>query len=76
MSKTQNTEELPDTVKTLMDVKNSTCDIDSYKGRTTFVINKESKYPFSFGIPKAKLILKHLEALQNFVSSNGHRLTR
>lgn len=72
--KSENTEQLSDTVKSLFDVENSTCSIDSFKGRPTFAINKNSPYPFSFGIPKAKLILKHVDALRVFVESNGQRL--
>ena len=71
----QNTEEMSETVKSLMDVDGSTCCIDSFKGRPTFAINKDKAYPFSFGVPKAKLILKHIDALRNFVASDGRRLT-
>ena len=73
---TENTETVSDTVKSLFDVEHSTCSIDSFKGRPTFAINKNSPYPFSFGIPKAKLILKHVDALRNFVESDGQRLTK
>jgi hypothetical protein len=62
------------TVESLMDEQNSTCCIDSYKGRPTFAINKESPYPFSFGLLKARLIVKHMEALQKFVESDGRSL--
>jgi len=71
----ENSEQMSDTVKSLMDVAGSTCCIDSFKGRPTFAINKDKAYPFSFGLPKAKLIIKHIEALRNFVASEGQRLT-
>jgi hypothetical protein len=65
------------TVASLMDVDNSTCCIDSYKGRPTFAINKNknSPYPFSFGLLKARLLVKHMDALKNFVDSEGKSLT-
>jgi len=71
---TENEDQVSDTVKSLMDVEGSTCCIDSYKGRSTFAINKNTKYPFSFGLLKAKLILKHIEALRSFVESDGQRI--
>lgn len=63
------------TVESLMDVEKSTCSIDSFKGRPTFAINKNSPYPFSFGILKAKLILKHAAALKRFVETEGKSIT-
>lgn len=32
--------------------------------------NNEDKYPFSFGIGKAKLILENLEEIRKFVKEN------
>jgi len=63
------------TVESLKDVKNSTASIDSYKGRSTFAINKTSPYPFSFGILKAKLLVKHMLSLIVFVMSDGRSIT-
>ena len=59
------------TVESLKDVENSTCSLDSFKGRPTFAINKNSPYPFSVGLLKAKLIVKHMEALKRFVETEG-----
>jgi hypothetical protein len=44
-----------------------------YKGNPTLVIrrNEEDKYPFSFGISKAKLILENLEEIKKFVQDNS-----
>jgi hypothetical protein len=63
------------TVESLKDVDNSTASIDSYKGRPTFAINKNSPYPFSFGLLKAKLLVKHMEALKRFVETDGKSIT-
>ena len=63
------------TVESLMDVEHSTASIDSFKGRPTFAINKESPYPFSFGLLKAKLLVKHKDALQKFVETDGRSIT-
>ena len=44
-----------------------------YKGKPIIVIkrNEEDKYPFSFGVSKAKLILDNLEAIKKFVEENN-----
>ena len=43
-----------------------------FKGRPIIIIkrNEEDKYPFSFGLGKAKLILENLEAIKEFVEQN------
>lgn len=70
MSDTTN-KPVTEAVNSLLDINHSTASLDVYKDKPMFVINKESRYPFSFGLPKAKLILKHLEALQRFVATDG-----
>jgi hypothetical protein len=76
---TENTHSVTDqpspTVESLKDVEKSTCEIDSYKGRPTFAINKNSPYPFSFGLLKAALIVKHADALRRFVETNGRSIS-
>lgn len=44
-----------------------------YKGKPVIIIkrNEEDKYPFSFGVNKAKLVLEHLEEIKNFVEENS-----
>lgn len=41
-----------------------------YKGRPVLILKEsdDDKYPFSFGLKKARLILDHLEEIQNFVA--------
>lgn len=43
-----------------------------YKGNKTIVFKKDAddKYPFSFGIGKAKTILAHIEDIKKFVEEN------
>ena len=43
-----------------------------YKGNPLFVIknNEDDKYPFSFGVKKAKLVLEHIENIKKFVEKN------
>jgi len=40
-----------------------------YKNNTILVLmrNEEDKYPFSFGLGKAKLILENIEEIKKFV---------
>jgi hypothetical protein len=43
-----------------------------YKGKPLIVLKRgeDDKFPFSFGISKAKLILEHIEEIKKFVEEN------
>jgi hypothetical protein len=43
-----------------------------FKGRPMLVLkrNEEEKFPFSFGLTKAKMILDHVEEIKKFVAEN------
>ena len=44
-----------------------------YKGKALIILkrNEDDKYPFSFGISKAKLIVENIEEIKKFVEENG-----
>ena len=44
-----------------------------FKGNAMIVLknDEEDKYPFQFGVKKAKLILENIEAIKSFVAKNG-----
>jgi len=44
-----------------------------FKGKPMLVIKRDEndKYPFSFGLAKAKLILENLDAIKKFVEEAG-----
>lgn len=42
--------------------------IGSFKGNPTISLDSDSKYPFSFGVKKAQLILQALPQIQAFVA--------
>ena len=44
-----------------------------FKGKPIMVIKRdeEDKYPFSFGISKAKMILENIEEIKKFVEENN-----
>ena len=46
-----------------------------YKGNPLIIIkrNQEDKFPFSFGLTKARLILENIEAIKKFVEENDAR---
>jgi hypothetical protein len=46
-----------------------------YKGKPLIILkrNTEDKYPFSFGVSKAKLILDNIDAIKKFVEENNER---
>jgi hypothetical protein len=69
-----NENKVSEAVSSILDIEHSTADLDVYKGKPMFVINKSSRYPFSFGVPKAKLLIKHLEKLKRFAESDGQTL--
>jgi len=43
-----------------------------YKGRPILVIKRseDEKFPFSFGLAKAKMILENIEEIKKFVEDN------
>lgn len=41
-----------------------------YKGHPLLVLNPDGKYPFSFGLSKAKLILQHYDRIKEFVQKH------
>ncbi len=43
-----------------------------FKGKPVIIIKRdeEDKYPFTFGLSKAKLILENLEEIKKFVEEN------
>jgi len=43
-----------------------------YKGKSIIILKRsdDDKYPFSFGVGKAKLILEHLDEIKEFVTEN------
>jgi hypothetical protein len=45
-----------------------------YKGKPLIIIKRseDDKYPFSFGLSKAKLILDNIEEIKKFVEENSN----
>jgi len=43
-----------------------------YKGKPILILkrNEEDKFPFSFGLSKARLILENIEEIKKFVEEN------
>lgn len=46
-------------------------EVSEYKGNKVLVLNPEEKYPFSFGLAKAKLILENIQEIERFY--NDHK---
>ena len=49
-------------------------EIQEFKGNKVLNLNPESKFPFSFGLAKAKLILENLDVIKKFVATEGKDL--
>ncbi len=47
--------------------------IGEYKGNPVLTLNPGERFPFSFGVAKAKLILQHLDAIRDFVLKYGEK---
>jgi hypothetical protein len=47
-----------------------------YKGQAILVFkrNETDKFPFSFGVKKAKVILEHIQEIQAFYEAQKHTL--
>jgi len=47
-------------------------EFSEFKGNKVIILKRDEndKYPFSFGITKAKLILEHIEDIKKFVEEN------
>jgi len=45
-------------------------EISEYKGSPVFVIRKDQddKYPFSFGLAKARMMVENIEAIKSFIA--------
>ena len=46
-------------------------EVTEYKGNPMVVLNPGEKFPFSFGLGKAKMILANIDAIKKFVESDG-----
>lgn len=49
-------------------------EIQEFKGNKVLCLNPESKFAFSFGLAKAKLILENLDVIRKFVETDGKDL--
>lgn len=45
--------------------------VSEYKGQPLVVLNAGSRWPFQFGLGKARMILENIEAIRAFVDSDG-----
>jgi hypothetical protein len=47
-------------------------EISDYKGNKIIILKRDEndRYPFRFGLSKAKLILEHIEDIRTFVEEN------
>lgn len=41
-----------------------------YKGKPTLTLDADSKWPFTFGISKARMIVEHIETIKAFVAKH------
>ena len=44
-----------------------------YKGKPILILNPDDRFPFSFGLSKARLILQHLDDIRAFVEQNDKK---
>ena len=46
--------------------------ISEYKGKPVLTLNPNDRYPFTFGLSKAKLIIEHLDTIKAFINQYDH----
>ncbi|MFI5211241.1 MAG: hypothetical protein ACHQIH_00015 [Ignavibacteria bacterium] len=46
-------------------------EISEYKGNKLICLNPGSKFTFSFGLAKAKMIIENLDSIKKFIETNG-----
>lgn len=46
-------------------------EISEYKGNKLICLNPGSKFTFSFGLSKAKMIIENLDSIKKFIETNG-----
>jgi len=48
---------------------------NEYRGHKVLILKRdaEDKYPFQFGLGKAKLIISHIEDIKKFVADNPEK---
>jgi len=44
-----------------------------YKGHVVLTLNPDQKFPFTFGLNKARMILNYIDVIQKFVSDNHQK---
>jgi hypothetical protein len=49
-------------------------EIQEYKGNKILCLNPGERFPFSFGLGKAKMILENLDVIKKFVETEGKDL--
>lgn len=49
-------------------------EIQEFKGNKVLNLNPESKFSFSFGLAKAKLIMENLDVIKKFIETEGKDL--
>ena len=43
--------------------------VGQYKGHPMIILNPDDRFPFQFGLNKARLILQHIEEIRSFVEN-------
>lgn len=46
------------------------CKVQEYKGTPTLVLSPDSRFPWSFGPAKARLIVEKIDAIRQFAEDN------
>ncbi len=56
-----------------MDEQKPTPIVEEFKGNKVLVLNPGGKFPFSFGVGKAKMILENIDAIKRFAEEYGKK---
>lgn len=47
--------------------------VGEYQGKPMLILTPDARFPFQFGLGKARILLKHLKCVQKFVESDGKK---
>jgi hypothetical protein len=43
--------------------------VGQYKGHPMIILNPDDRFPFQFGLNKARMVLQHIDAIRSFVET-------
>ncbi len=55
------------------EMENAGPQVSEFKGKPILTLNPGDRFPFSFGVAKAKMIMQNLEAIKKFIEQYSEK---